>query len=115
MTDAPTLSILKQILGSGDQATHARFLEAVGDLTIRPAVRRNTYPIKSLLWRFNDLKPHVRESLETEVRNRWQAFTPESRADADGGTQNNPSSSAPPKPVAPIPETIEGVFAVRGV
>ncbi|MDJ0883530.1 MAG: hypothetical protein QNJ48_05190 [Desulfobacterales bacterium] len=107
MTNAHTFSVLKQILGAGDQAAHARFLEAIGDMTIRPAVLRNTYPIKTLLWRYNDLKPHVREGLEADLRDRWQAYIPEDLEDTDRSKENNPPPTARPEPTAPIPARYE--------
>ena len=107
MTNVHTLSILKQTLGAGDQAAHARFLDAVGDFTIRPSNLRSTYPIKTLLWRFNDLKPHVREGLEAELRDRWQVFTSEDLKAADRGAQSNPTPPARPEAVSPTPERSE--------
>lgn len=74
----------------------------------RSAILCCSYPIKTLLWRVSDLKPHVRAGLEADLRNRWLAFAPNALVDADSGPDNispSPSLMAPAAPSLSRPES----------
>jgi hypothetical protein len=77
MSAPQTLETLAQLLGTGTPAMHVRFLEAVGDLRTRPRHLRCSYAVKTLLWRWPDLKPHVRAGLAADLAERWQAYAAE--------------------------------------
>lgn len=74
MTTPHALQTLAQILTAAEPAAYTRFLDAVGDLRVRPSHLRCPYPIKALLVRWSNLRPHVREALAADLEQRWQAF-----------------------------------------
>jgi hypothetical protein len=101
MTANQTLDTLAQLVGTGTPAMHARFLEAVGDMHTRPRHLRCPYPVKTLLRRWPDLKPHVRAGLAADLTERWQAYAVE--AEDTASAVQKPSATADPPEPAPRP------------
>lgn len=101
MLNTRALTTLAEILADGQSTAHVRFLDEVGGLRPRFSDLRCPCTIRTLLYRWADLRPHIREGLDAELHQRWHEFK---SIDQDGAVsapvmvaQLSPVSTPPQK------------------